>query len=57
MPERAHTSLEPYAGSSSLSGRRFGDLEAYDHLAGRDAWCCDGYVWQILGQPRSGNTS
>lgn len=34
-----------------------GDLEAYDHLAGRDVRCCDAQVWQILGQPRGGNTT
>ena len=36
---------------------RFGDLEAYEHLAGRDVWCRDAQVWQILGQPRGGNTT
>src|SRR5437763_357907 len=38
--------------SGSARGRGFGDLEAYEHLAGRDVWCCHFQVWQVLGQPR-----
>lgn len=33
------------------------DLEAYDHLASRDVWCCDVEVWQVLGQPRGGSAT
>src|SRR5262249_18369771 len=42
--------------SSCFATRRgFGDLEAYEHLASRDVWCCDFQVWQILSQPRGGS--
>src|SRR5205807_6706133 len=60
---RRHRTRELIGGSGKTperltpTGCGFGDLEAYEHVASRDVWCCDLQVWQVLGQPSGGSAT
>jgi hypothetical protein len=54
LGERSSIHPEPQLVRNAAEGF---DLEAYEHLAGCDVWCCDVEVWQILGQPRGGSAT
>ena len=44
-------------GRPTLPGDRLDASEAYEHGAGRDVWCGDAQVWQVLRQPSGGNAT